>query len=579
MPCPTGLPPDPRRPFALLPRVLVVLVTAGCGLSPPPTASAGPRGDLTVLASASLTETFTTLGRQFESAHPLARLRFGFGAGSALAAQIVADAPADVFASASVDHMDRVIAAGRATEWKAFARNALTVAVPSGNPGHVTALRDLADPAVSVAVCVPTAPCGALASQVFENAGIDVTPVTEEVDVKATLRKVALGEVDAGLVYVTDVRTAGGKVKQVRIPEGVNVSTTYPIGVLSRSPNRQLAQAFVDHVLSGAGAAVLGAAGFSPPEGALPVDPPASPARGTAPASPARSASPRRRSRRRSDPPSAARRCRSRRPLGVSAADPLTPMSLCAAAAVGFLLLPLASLLANTPWQALPRILADARILDTLRLSLTTASAATGVSLLLGVPLAWVLARLRLPGTGLLRALVTLPLVLPPVVGGVALLMALGRSGLVGRHLDSWLHVTFPFTTTGVVLAETFVAMPFLVVTVEGALRSVDRSAEEAAATLGAAPLTVFRRITLPLIAPSLVAGGILCWTRALGEFGATITFAGNFPGTTRTMPLSVYLALENDPDAATALSVVLLGASLISLLLLRDRWLRPGTV
>jgi molybdate transport system permease protein len=241
------------------------------------------------------------------------------------------------------------------------------------------------------------------------------------------------------------------------------------------------------------------------------------------------------------------------------------------------LLLPLAGLLVRAPWRGLPRLLAEPAVREALRLSLVSATLATGVSLLLGVPLAYVLARGSWRGMALLRALVTLPLVLPPVVGGVALLLALGRTGLAGRYLDAWFGLTLPFSTAGVVLAETFVAMPFLVVAVEGALRSADRGLEEAAATLGSRPVATFRRVTLPLIAPSVVAGGVLCWARALGEFGATITFAGNFPGRTQTMPLAVYLALESDPDAAIALSLVLLLVSVVALALLRDRWLRAG--
>ena len=154
-------------------------------------------------------------------------------------------------------------------------------------------------------------------------------------------------------------------------------------------------------------------------------------------------------------------------------------------------------------------------------------------------------------GLRLLRALVTLPLVLPPVVGGVALLLVLGRNGLIGQWLDAWFGLTLPFTTAAVVLAETFVAMPFLVVAVESAFRSADRGYDEAAATLGAGRLTIFWRVSLPLIRPALVAGAVLCWARALGEFGATVTFAGNLQGVTRTMPLSVYLAMETDPEAA----------------------------
>ncbi len=248
-----------------------------------------------------------------------------------------------------------------------------------------------------------------------------------------------------------------------------------------------------------------------------------------------------------------------------------------APAAIGFafLLLPLLALLIRAPWRGLGKLLSDSQVLTALRLSLECATAATVASLILGVPLAWILARIHMPGIGLLRALVTLPLVLPPVVGGIALLLALGRNGVVGRYLDQWFGLTLPFTTLGVIVAETFVAMPFLVVTVEGALRSADRELEEAAVTLGASRLAIFGRVTLPLIAPSLLAGSTLCWARALGEFGATITFAGNFKGTTQTMPLAVYNAFETDPEATIALSLVLLLVAVVVLAALRDRWLR----
>jgi molybdate transport system permease protein len=231
----------------------------------------------------------------------------------------------------------------------------------------------------------------------------------------------------------------------------------------------------------------------------------------------------------------------------------------------------------RAPWRSLLHLLGQGEVLTALRLSLVCATAAMIASLLFGIPLAWVLARVEFPGLRLLRALVTLPLVLPPVVGGVALLLAFGRNGLVGRYLNEWFGYTLPFTTTGVIVAETFVAMPFLIVAVEGALRSSDLGLEEAAATLGASRLTVFRRITLPLIGPSLAAGSVLAWARALGEFGATITFAGNFPGTTQTMPLLVYKALQTNPDEAEALSLVLLVVAVAILAGLRDKWLRTG--
>ncbi len=250
------------------------------------------------------------------------------------------------------------------------------------------------------------------------------------------------------------------------------------------------------------------------------------------------------------------------------------PLLLPALLGVAFLTLPLVGLLVRTPWSDLAGQLRGTQVLQALRLSLITATLATALSLALGVPLAWLLARARFPGRRLLRALITVPLVLPPVVGGVALLLALGRRGVVGQYLDSWFGITLPFTTAGVVLAEAFVAMPFLVLSVEGALRAADPRFEDAAATLGASGWTTFRRVTLPLIAPGVAAGAVLAWARALGEFGATITFAGNFPGTTQTMPLAVYLALQDDPQAAIVLSLILLAVSITVLAALRERWM-----
>jgi len=241
--------------------------------------------------------------------------------------------------------------------------------------------------------------------------------------------------------------------------------------------------------------------------------------------------------------------------------------------AVGFLAVPLLGLLEETSWRDLPEELASPLVLQALRLSLVCSVGAVAVSVLLGVPLAFLLARVAFPGRNLVRALTTLPMVFPPVVGGVALLLAFGRRGLVGQWLDRAFGITLPFTTAGAILAEAFVAMPFLVITVEAGLRAMDRRYEDAAATLGAGRWTTFRRVTLPLIAPSLGAGVALCWARALGEFGATITFAGNLPGVTQTMPLAVYIALETDLEAAIALSLVLLAVSLAVLIALRDRW------
>ncbi|MEH1013988.1 ABC transporter permease [Micromonospora sp. CPCC 206060] len=269
-------------------------------------------------------------------------------------------------------------------------------------------------------------------------------------------------------------------------------------------------------------------------------------------------------------------------PVRTTAASPRrhqpqrVPVALLLPAVAGllFLVLPLAGLVIRAPWSTLPQRLAQPGVLTALRLSLQTATAATLVCLALGVPLAWLLARTDFPGRRLVRALVTVPLVLPPVVGGVALLLVFGRSGLVGGWLDATFGVTLPFTTAGVVAAEAFVAMPFLVIAVEGALRGADTRYEEAAATLGAGRWAIFTHVTLPLVAPGIAAGTVLCWARALGEFGATITFAGNYPGRTQTMPLAVYLALETDLDMAIVLSLVLLTVSVAILVALRDRWL-----
>ena len=246
-----------------------------------------------------------------------------------------------------------------------------------------------------------------------------------------------------------------------------------------------------------------------------------------------------------------------RAPRGSGTATGGAPLPLLVPALIGlaFLVLPLVALLLRAPWSSMPGLLTGPEVWQALRLSLICATAATVVSMVIGVPLAWLLARVEFPGRGLVRALVTLPLVLPPVVGGVALLMALGRNGVVGQWLDSWFGVTLPFTTTGVIIAEAFVAMPFLVISVEGTLRATDPRYEEAAATLGASRFTAFRRVTLPLIAPGIAAGAVLAWARALGEFGATITFAGNFPGATRGRVTWVKVVHRPAPRVAAASS------------------------
>ena len=254
-------------------------------------------------------------------------------------------------------------------------------------------------------------------------------------------------------------------------------------------------------------------------------------------------------------------------------ARPPVPLTLLAAVGVVFFVLPLVGLVARVPWSRLGSLLTSSVVADALLLSMVSSLVAALISVLIGVPLAWMLARVDLPGRSVVRAVVTLPMVLPPVVGGAALLFAFGRRGIFGEALFDATSFVLPFSLWGVIMANVFVSMPFLIVTVEGALRGLDVRYEEAAASFGASPLAVFWRVTLPMIRPSLVAGVVLAWARSLGEFGATITFAGNLAGETRTLPLEIFLALESDPESAVAVSVLLLAVSLGVLVALRGRW------
>lgn len=264
------------------------------------------------------------------------------------------------------------------------------------------------------------------------------------------------------------------------------------------------------------------------------------------------------------------RRETTHQPLGRAPAVLLIP------AAIGglFLVVPLIALVLSTPWSDLGRLLSDPVVREAIWLTVLTSGLTVLACLVFGTPLAWVLARVHFPGRNLMRAVVTVPLVLPPVVGGVALLAALGRTGLIGEPLRSATGLTIPYTTAAVVLAHTFVSLPFFVLSVEGALRTAGERYDVVAATLGADRWTTFRRVTLPLALPGLVAGAVLAGARSLGEFGATITFAGNYPGTTQTVPTLVFQVLQEDPATARALSMVLLLVSVLVLALLRDRWL-----
>ena len=230
---------------------------------------------------------------------------------------------------------------------------------------------------------------------------------------------------------------------------------------------------------------------------------------------------------------------------------------------VVFVALPLVAMTTRVDWGSFGELITSESSVAALLLSLRTSTVATALCVLLGVPMALVLARTSFRGQNILRSLVLLPLVLPPVVGGIALLYTFGRRGLLGQSLEV-LGIQVAFSTTAVVMAQTFVALPYLVVSLEGALRSSGERYESVAATLGARPTTVFRRVTLPLVLPGLGAGAVLAFARALGEFGATITFAGSLQGVTRTLPLEIYLQREVDPDAAVALSLVLVAVAVL---------------
>ena len=243
------------------------------------------------------------------------------------------------------------------------------------------------------------------------------------------------------------------------------------------------------------------------------------------------------------------------------------------AVAVLFFVLPFVGLVVRAPWSSLGDVVGDPAIRTALSLSLVTSAITTVVAVVVGVPLAWLLARTDLPGRRLVQAVCTLSMVLPPVVAGVALFAALGRRGVVGRPVADAFGYSLPFTTAAVVVAQLLVAMPFLIPTVEAALRGLDPGSEHAARTLGESEWYVFRRVTMPSVRAATVSGIVLTWARALGEFGATITFAGSLPGTTRTVPLATYLALEDDPDRAILLSLVLVAVSFAVLVGLRDRW------
>ena len=475
---------------------------------------------LTVLAAASLTDVFSGLATRFEADHPGVRVRLALGSSTTLARQVAEGAPGDVLTTADPQAMDIAEEAGAVRGAVTVTRNALVLVTPPGNPAAVGSMDDL--DRVPYAACLPSAPCGAAATRLLDQYAVRAAPASAELDVRAVLARVRAGEVPAGLVYRSDAQGAGAGGRDDRGP-GV---TGHPLrgGRTRRRPG---------HSRRGAGSPWSGdrtARAHSPTPDSCrwrPAGEPPWPGVGRP----------------------TARTAAARRRGGPAPGRPLRR-----AARTGALGL------------ARRRSSVDPAALEALWLSVVVASITTVLCLLLGLPLAWVLARVRLPGRSVLRALVTVPLVLPPVVAGVALLALLGRQGLTGRVLFDLLGVSLPFTTAAVVLAHTFVALPFFVLSAEGALRSVGADLDAVAATLGAGRWHTFRRVTLPLVLPGVAAGALLAWARSLGEFGATITFAGNYEGTTRTMPLLVYGELQQDPAAAYGLSLLMLGLSVLVL-------------
>ena len=424
-------------------------------------------------------------------------------------------------------------------------KNQLVIAVPKGNPKGITGLADLTKPGLKVALCAEQVPCGAAAKKALDAAGVKLTPVTLEQDVKAALSKVKLGEVDAALVYRTDAKAAAADVDGIEFPESARRDQRLPDRRAQGRPEqgRRAGVRRLRAVRQGQGRARPRPASRRRNRCPRPVDD-AADRRG-------RAAAPARR-------PASRSRCSCRPRSGWRSWCCRWPGCWSA-----------------HPWRTLPQRLAEPGVLDR----------AAAVAADRHPRHAWsaCCSAYRWPGCW--------PGSSSPAGGWSGrwspcrwccrrwsaawrCCCVFGRRGLVGPWLDATFGITLPFTTAGVVVAEAFVAMPFLVIAVEGALRGADTRYEEAAATLGAGRWTTFRRVTLPLVAPGIAAGAVLCWARALGEFGATITFAGNFPGRTQTMPLAVYLALETDLDAAIVLSLILLAVSVAILASLRDRWM-----
>ena len=498
--------------------MLLVGSLTACGSTAP---SGQGSESVVVFAAASLKQVFTQIGERFKADNPGVNVEFSFAGSSELANNLTQGATADVFASADTAQMNTVAKAGLlAADPTNFAANTLVIVTAPGNPKNIASFADLARPGLSAVVCQQPVPCGSATRRIEDATGIQLHPVSEEPSVSDALNKVTTGQADAALVYVTDARTAGSEGGDRQVPRvrrrGECLSDR---GAEEGAPIR-------------AGTEIRGHG-----------DHRAGSARSwTRPASPGPD------------------------PRVHTPTDLPRWVYLPAAAGTVFVGLPLVAIAVKVDWPHFWSLISSDSSATALLLSLKTAAASTALCVLLGVPMALVLARSRLRLVRWLRPVILLPLVLPPVVGGIALLYAFGRLGLIGRYLEA-AGVSIAFSTTAVVLAETFVSLPFLVISLEGAARSAGADYEVVAATLGARPSTIWWRVTLPLLLPGLVSGAVLAFARALGEFGATLTFAGSLQGVTRTLPLEIYLQRVSDPDAAVALSLLLVAVAALVVL------------
>ena len=410
-----------------------------------------------------------------------------------------------------------------------FAQNRLAIIVPADNPAGIESLDDLTEDGVQLVLAAEGVPAGDYAREIFQNAGISeaalANVVSNEEDVKAVITKVISGEADAGIGYVTRRharrRRPGHAHPDPRRGERHRDLPDRGRERIRRRPTSRRASSSTS----------------------LATDSRRSPSTASSPLR------------------------RGRIPAG---------FVVLATLGVALVALPLLGLVLRTPWSRIGEILTSETALAALRLSLIVATTAAAISFVLGFPLAWVLVRSTFPGKTLVRAIVVLPLVMPPVVAGVGLLAAFGRrSGLIGSWLYEWFGIQLTFTTAAAVLAATFVSFPLAVLALEAGLRGLDERLEDAASTLGASRWYVLRRVTVPLMGPQIAAALVLSWARALGEFGATITFAGNLQGRTQTLPLAVFEQLQTDTDAAFAVSMLLILLAFAVILALRGRFLR----